>query len=346
MKRNIAIIMVLALITGLLSACAQSMNAPAMSGNSDSGRYEYNSSGNTNFLSDMDTETVYDLAIEYGNPSESLPGPQTNLPNSGNADNMSEKIIYSAIADIETISFDETIDMVYDMLLFNNGFVESSYVGGKNYAQTYTKAQTYRTANFTLRIPKDRFMTVTSGLNELGHVTSLRSNSENITMQFVDTESRLASYRVQEERLLAMLAKADEISDMLTIESNLSTVRYNIESLTSNLKNWQSKVDYSTLTIFIKEVEEYTDIESDEIEQTYWVEIVEGFKTTGKSVAAFFANAFKWMIIYLPIIAIISIITIIAVFLGRRFVKTSKRKKAISEAVENTEENTQNEDEL
>ena len=45
---------------------------------------------------------------------------------------------------------------------------------------------------------------------------------------------------------------------MITIETRLSEVRYNIESLTSQLNNWQHQVDYSTINISIYEVKQFS----------------------------------------------------------------------------------------
>ena len=53
-----------------------------------------------------------------------------------------------------------------------------------------------------------------------------------------------------------MLEKAETVADMITIESRLSEVRYNIESVTSQLNNWQHQVDYSTINLSIYEVKE------------------------------------------------------------------------------------------
>ena len=236
---------------------------------------------------------------------------------------MTEKIIYTAHADIETVEFDETIEKVYDMLNLNGAFIESSYIGGRNYVQSYTGYQTYRSANFTLRIPKERFEAVTEGLDFLGNVTSLRTDAQNITSQFLDTDSRLTSYRIQEERLLAMLEKADTVADMITIESSLSEVRYNIESLTSTLKNWQTQVDYSTLMLYISEVERYT--ETVPIQQTYWQQVGDGLSSTIKGIGGFFTGLFKWLIVNLPVLIILAAIIVAIVVIVRRKIKKNRR---------------------
>ena len=87
-------------------------------------------------------------------------------------------------------------------------FLESSYTGGRSYRSQYYGYADYRSASFVIRVPKEHYAELTSGLSAIGNVTSMNTWVENITSQYTDVESRL------------------------------SEVRYNIESLTSTLRNW------------------------------------------------------------------------------------------------------------
>jgi flagellar basal body-associated protein FliL len=242
--------------------------------------------------------------------------------------NLSEKIIYSANADIETTNFDESIEGVYKLLASNGGFIESSTIGGRNYEQSYFGWQTYRNAQFTLRVPKDRLNTITASLDTLGSVTSMSSYAENITAQFFDTQSRLNSYNTQEERLLDMLSKSESVTDMIAIEERLADVRYQIESLASTLKNWQNQVDYSSLYLFISEVEKYTEITPVQ-QRTYWQQIGDGVQTSAINVGDFFKNLFKWLVIILPVLIIIAAIAVITIIIVK--IQVRRRAKRIKQ---------------
>ena len=126
-----------------------------------------------------------------------------------------------------------------------------------------------------------------------------------------------------------MLEKADTVADMITIESSLADVRYNIESLTSTLKNWQGMVDYSSLTLFIREVEELTEIVP--IRQSYWQQIGEGIRSTMRSIGDFFKNLFKWVVVNLPVLVIIAVIVVLCVIAIR--IRIRKRRKAKNDAL-------------
>ena len=343
MKKAIAVLMTIMLCAAMLAACSSggggnstmSQPAPMPSYSADHG--EYNSYGADVAPAEFSLMSRPEEGGNTAYSTQSLSGlseTPDDISAMGIAD-MSDKIIYSATAELETVDFDATIEQVYDLLNFNNAFIESSYIGGRNYAQSsYAyRQQTYRSANFTLRVPKDRFETVTGGLDILGNVTSLRTNAVNITAQFFDTQSRLSSYRIQEERLLAMLERADEVTDMIAIESRLSELRYSIESLTSTLLNWQSQVDYSTLTIYITEVEIYTEIVP--IQRSYWEQIGDGFQATVRGVGRFFSNLFMWIIINLPALAIFAAFAIIALIIGKRTIRrfTEKHGTRISRRI-------------
>ena len=236
-----------------------------------------------------------------------------------------ERIIYTASAEIETVDFDSTIEGVHEMLRFNGGFIESSFVTGRNQWQRQFGHPAWRTANFTLRVPQDRLAPMTDSLENLGNVLSLRNEAVNITAQFVDTESRLTALRIQEERLLDMLRLTDNVADMIIIEQSLSEVRITIESMTATIRNWENQLNYSTLTLFIFEVEEYTEFVP--IGRTFWQQIGDGLSWTMRDIGRFFTNLLSWFIINLPVLIILAAIAFAAQFALRKKIKKIRAKK-------------------
>jgi len=324
MKKILAVLVASLIAAALLASCSSSSNvldSYNLVGQAPKSAPGGNSAPGSSFTdsSSMGGPSAYDRE-ELGSGSTSGSGGVSAVPVSATGDSLAEKIIYTVNAEIETVAFDETIEKVYDLLAFNGGFIENSYIGGKNTSQSYYGWQTYRSANFTLRIPKDRLDAVTSSLDAIGNVTSLRSNADNISSQFYDTQSRLNSYRTQEERLLAMLSKADNVTDMIEIESKLAEIRYQLESLTTTLRNWQNAVDYSTLTLYISEVAELTEI-SPVQPRTYWQQIGDGLTANTKSVGVFFKNLFKWVVVNLPVIIILAVLAIVAFILIRKHIR-------------------------
>jgi hypothetical protein len=224
---------------------------------------------------------------------------------------LSERIIYSAEAFIETAEFDATIEKVYDMLDRHDAFIETSYIGGRGYSDAYVGKKSFRTANFTLRVPKAAFTSVTGALSELGSVLSLSSDAVNISTQYTDAESRLNAYRTEESRLLDMLSSVNDVESLIALESRLSDVRYEIESLTSRLRDWRNQVDYSTVRLHINEVERLQ--EQTLVDRGYASELGDGFMSTLRGVGAFFKDLFRLAVTALPVLVIIAVV-LFAVF--------------------------------
>ena len=242
---------------------------------------------------------------------------------------LGEKIIYTVSADIETVGYEETIEKVYDLMAFNGAFIENADIGGRNLEYRYREWQTMRQARFTIRVPRDRLNAVTASLDTLGNVTVLRSDADNITAQFSDTESRLNSLRVQEERLLDMLKRAENIEDMLDIEERLAGVRYQVESLTTALRNWQNLIDYSTVRLFIVEVVEFTEVEEDTYAKlTYWQQLGYGITESAKGVGRFFMGLFKAIVVSLPVLIVIAAFAAAIIIIVRIVSKRAKKRRA------------------
>ena len=331
MKNRIIALLLLVASLCVLTACASSRSASTPQEANSVPQVDYTNRGYDDRPASMGIGYLQAEMPDIERSSSSASSSTSINPDELHTDSMSNdyssKIIYSAVADVETIVFDEAIEMVYELLSTNNGFIESSFISGKDYTQSYYGYQTYRRAEFELRIPRDRFFQITNNLSELGNVTSLRTSADNITMQFFDSESRLSSLRVQEERLLTMLERADTVTEMLDIETSLMQVRYSIESLTSTLQNWQSQVDYSTLTIYLREVQTLTETKPPEV-LGYWEEIRAGLAVTISGMGRFFSELFKWAAIYSPIIGIVLIVFIVVIVATR-----SARRKRLVEAV-------------
>jgi len=273
------------------------------------------------FYDDMEDSAVWNDSIEH--PASEQDGGGI-IPISAPApESLAEKIIYSVFAYIETLNFDETIENVHMLIAAYNAFIEHSNISGTNYAARFNNWSDYRDASFTIRVPVENLNAMTSRFNILGLVVTENSNATNITMQFHDTQSRLNSLRIQEERLLDMLSKATDVPDLITIEERLGDVRYQVEWLTTMLNNWQRQVDYSTVTINIREVEKLT--EQVPIHRTYWQQIGDGFMSTMRGIGRFFMGLFMWLIVSAPVLLILAVIGVVIFLIIRRKLRSIKK---------------------
>lgn len=229
-----------------------------------------------------------------------------------------EKIVYSGYAEVETKDFDKSVEEIARMIASVNGFIENSSLTGSN----YSGGRDCRSASYTIRIPADKFKSVSDSLSEIGNVIYLNTNAENITTQYYDTQSRLNAYRIEDERLTEMLKKAETVEDMLSIESRMSEVRFNIESLVSEMNRYESQLSYSTLSITLTEVKNLTNAQG--MGASYWEEMRAGLESTLVGVWDFLKDLGLFIVAALPVIIILAAVAAVVVVIVRR----RRRKKA------------------
>jgi hypothetical protein len=262
-------------------------------------------------------------------------------PNSDISQNpvsLGEMLIYSSDASVESVEFDKTIDDFNAMVRQYSAFFENSYISGMNNAKMSNNR--LRDASYTIRIPKEHFQAMLDRFYELGNVLYIRTSAVNITAQFTDTNSRLATYKIEETRLLAMLEKSATVEEMLQIEMRLSEVRYEIESLTSTLRNWQNQVNYSTIDIRIQEVVSLSD--SSPYPRTYAQELGYGVKSTVNTIGEFFKMLFKIIVVLSPLLLIAAIILVIVIRARRKRSKRIMKSALKASSVTKSSESGQN----
>ena len=162
------------------------------------------------------------------------------------------KIIYTAYVHMQTKEFQDSYSALMSLVDSCGGYIQHSNLRGG-----YTSENGYYNnlyADFSARIPSGNYKAFLSSAGELATITDMSEDTVDITSQYVDTEARLNSLKVQEKRLLELLENAEIISDVIEIESKLSDVRYQIESYQSMINTYDNLTDYSTVYIYLGEV--------------------------------------------------------------------------------------------
>ena len=109
-----------------------------------------------------------------------------------------------------------------------------------------------RSASVTLRVPSARFADALRQLKELdGEVVTSAVNGQDVTDQFVDLQARLAAKQSEEQRYLALVARANTIDEILKIDASLSNVRTQIEQLTGQINSIKTRTQFSTIVLSV-----------------------------------------------------------------------------------------------
>lgn len=237
-----------------------------------------------------------------------------------------DKIIYSADVTVETTEFEDGLASLEALIEKNGGWVQSSSVNGANYYSQSRGYSSTRSADYTVRVPSDRFSALMTSLSDIGNVPYTHTYTENVTSQYYDAQARLTAYKTQETTLLAMMEKAETVSDVITIEDRLTELRYQIESIQSTLNNWDRQVSYSTVYISLQEVEEYTPEKETRVSygRELWLALTGALRNTG----AFFKNLLVFIVSILPALVILAVLFFVFRPLLRRLSAKRKAKRA------------------
>ena len=229
-----------------------------------------------------------------------------------------QKLIRTVRMDVETEDLEALLPQISSKITALGGYVENQELyNGSSYS-----SYRYRSANLTIRVPAEQLNSFVEDVKGVSNVVTYNESTENVTLQYVSTESRMKALEVEQERLLELLAKAENMTDLLEIESRLTDVRYQLENVTSQLRVLSNQVDYATIHLYISQVEVYTETE----EQTVWQRIGSGFKENIHNLGEDMADFFVWLVTYSPQLILWAVIIAVAVTVLKR--KIAKKKAA------------------
>lgn len=167
---------------------------------------------------------------------------------------VSRKLIMSGNVSIETLEFDASVEAIDRLVEDYKGFAETRTVLGKS-----RNSRALRSATYVIRIPAESFETVLKSMSSIGTVLESTSEGTDITDKYYDSETRIKALKVQEQTLLDILAKASKLEDVITLETRLAEIRYEIESIENTLNNYDRLVAYSRINIYIQEADDMTE---------------------------------------------------------------------------------------
>ncbi|MPW24585.1 DUF4349 domain-containing protein [Alkalibaculum sp. M08DMB] len=161
-----------------------------------------------------------------------------------------DKIIYHGDINLDVKDSEKASKDIRDYIEAQGGFIENSYSNksDENRNEPYTNH-----SYIVFRVPASKFNQTMEKLKEFGEETSTNINSTNVSTQYRDIESEKQSLEIQEDRLLNYLKEAKKVEDMITIESELNRVRTNLNRLNTELTNYDRLIDYSNITVNLRE---------------------------------------------------------------------------------------------
>ncbi len=178
----------------------------------------------------------------------------------------SRKLITTVTMETETEHYD-------DLMLWLNSRI-GEYGGYVEFSENHGNQKSRRSASLTIRIPAANLETFLTGLSQESNVTYQSRSVKDITLNYVDVQSHKEALLVEQQRLMELLEKANDLKDLLAIEERLTQVRYELEAYESQLRTYDNQIDYSTIHLSIREVKVLTAPEP----EGFWDRVTAGFK--------------------------------------------------------------------
>lgn len=181
-----------------------------------------------------------DMAMDYIEP------PITQPTAGETAADVDQKIIKTGDVEIQINDVYESIDEIAQIASVFEGFVQSSNAGERPDGSKY--------GYITIRVPAESYEAAVTEIKNVGvKVLSESTNAQDVTEQYTDLEARLSVAQDEEAAYLALLGRANTVSEILDVQRQLSNVRSRIESLEGQIQYLENRTSLSTITVSLTE---------------------------------------------------------------------------------------------
>ena len=307
-RKSVTVLLLTALLLSVLSGCGSKSYA------SDTANRNYQSPAVCETMAASEDFAMSVADAETGSGEESI---AEALPEN-------RKWVITMNIDTETEDLDGALDSLNRQIAVLGGYIQEQNIRN---GSAYSSLR-YRSARMTVRIPAEQLDSFTTSLTDFSNVVSSSRSAEDITLSYVDTETRITALETERDRLLALMEQAETMSDLLEIESRLTDVNYELERYGSRLRTMDNQVSYATIYLSVREVKEYTPV----AEQTLWEKISSGFLDSLKGLGNGIVNFFAWIVIKLPYLVVYGLILWGLGILFRRWRRRRAARKAAKKA--------------
>lgn len=314
-KRSLAILLTLLLLLGL-TACGGSNGRPAMGGDAAMSNGMTAAAPST----PMESPSMSEAADSgYGYWAEDAPemdyvasGSTSNggaFEDSGSSAPFPDgvKMIYRGSLELQTTEFERSDTEIKALTRRLGGYFEEQ--------STRNRSGGYRSASYTVRVPAERFEEFLGQAGDICTVVYQTQSADDVSEYYYDMESRLETAKIKLDRLQALLARAEVMEDIITLESAISETEYQIERLSGEKRHYDSLIGYSTINVALDEV--YRVAEPETAPLTFGQRIGAAFREGLRNFGGAMENLAEWLAYSWLTLLVIVLIVLMAVKLIR-----------------------------
>src|SRR5712691_4881446 len=149
---------------------------------------------------------------------------------------------------VKSGSFDSSLASVRSLVELEQGYVS----GTDAQANPITNDQ-IRTGVISFMVPASKFDETIDALSKMGKVQTEHISGNDVSLQYVDLHSRLANEEAQRDAMLALLAKAQTVEQIILVQNQLGQITGQIEQLKGQVQYIEHNVAFSTISVQLTE---------------------------------------------------------------------------------------------
>jgi hypothetical protein len=188
-----------------------------------------------------------------GLSGDSAPNQPAKAPSSGQGQNSNlakapvagRSLVYTATLTVRTKNIAAATSNAETLAASNGGFVGTENTQSGTVPDTQGATQ----STVTLRVPSTAFDRVLGQLGSGGVVQNETRSASDVTAQVVDTSTRVTAQQASIARITDLIKGATNLSDVVTLENELSRREADLESMQAQLAALNDQVSLSTITV-------------------------------------------------------------------------------------------------
>lgn len=182
---------------------------------------------------------VQDVSLQQAEASQTQPVPTER------------KIIRDATLTLEVDEPVKAAERITSIAETHGGFVISSE--SRHVSSGGRKGRSYEVFTVQFRVPAAQFdATLKDVRATAGEVTAEKVSGKDVTEEYIDLEARLRTQRALEAQLLDIMKTAREVSDAISVQRELATVRGEIERAEGRRRTLETLSSLSTINVTLQ----------------------------------------------------------------------------------------------
>jgi hypothetical protein len=194
---------------------------------------------------------------------------------------------------------------IAQLAVFLGGYMVSSQISGEEEEMR---------GWISFRVPDEKFDQALAELRDLAiRVKSESTSSQDVTEEYIDLEARLKNAEATEQQYLAILEKATDVEDILSVYNYLSQVRQEIEQIKGQMQYLERTTSTSLISVSLE-----PEVTAKPLVHVGW-SALEVLKSAARGIVVlgqWLGTIAIWLLIFIPVWG-----TIVGIILWRRHKK-------------------------